>query len=59
MRGSNSRAGWRRRCWVAQVVAALLARSETDWGLVPRLVAQGLLTETEYRGPLFYRRGRV
>lgn len=40
-------------------LAAFLARSGADWGLVARLVAQGLLVETEYRGHRFYRRGRA
>jgi len=40
-------------------LAAFLARAGADWGLVTRLMAQGLLVETEYRGQKFYRRGRV
>lgn len=38
-------------------LAAFLARAGADWGLVARLVARGLLVETEYRGHRFYRRG--
>lgn len=40
-------------------LAAFLARAGADWGLVARLVAQGLLVETEYRGRRFYRRSRA
>lgn len=40
-------------------LAAFLARAGADWSLVNRLVARGLLVETEYRGQRFYRRGRA
>lgn len=40
-------------------LAAFLARAGADWSLVARLVAQGLLVETEYRGHRFYRRSRA
>ena len=40
-------------------LAAFLARAGADWGLVTRLMAQGLLVETEYRGQKFYIRNRT
>jgi wyosine [tRNA(Phe)-imidazoG37] synthetase (radical SAM superfamily) len=40
-------------------LAAFLARAGADWGLVTRLMAQGLLVETDYRGQKFYIRNRT
>lgn len=39
-----------------EAVAAFLARAGADWTLVHRLIAEGRLVETEYRGQRFYRR---
>ena len=37
-----------------EAVSEILARADSDWSVVDRLVGQGSLVETEYDGRRFY-----